>query len=160
LAVFGLIIWQASRDAIQIDPIQVPESLVKAGYTPEVLAQRIMDYMLEVRRTAKTTAAKRQVGFADTGADIVVPGVGSSIGAITNYVRDLMGNPRTRVRGEVTEQDGALYLRLRIDGTGEIAAPDGVALQQLDSVLRVGAQEIERATEPYILAAYLYTAHR
>ena len=38
------------RDSVLIDPIQVPDSLAKEGYRPEVIAQRLMDEVLKIRR--------------------------------------------------------------------------------------------------------------
>lgn len=160
------------RDAIQVDAIQVPSNLVTAGYTPEALAHRIMDQVLEIRKVANRTIVRgnddsetpyrvtRKITFAGARPEIIVPGVGFSISTITIYVRDLLGIPETRVRGEVTIHDKLHFLRLRIDGHGIIAQPAGVPLEQLDEALHDGAQSIERAVEPDVLAASLLSGNK
>lgn len=153
----AIFVWrEAAREVVQIDPFSVPPGLSDEGYTGEILAQRTMDYILDIHENSKTSMQKRSIGLSGSQPDIVVPGVGFSIGTVATYVGDLIGKQRIRIKGEITQQEKLLYLRLRIDGKGIMALPDGLPLGRIEEVLKAGAEKIVGKAEPYVLASYHY----
>jgi tetratricopeptide (TPR) repeat protein len=154
-------VWrEATRETVHIDPIGVPPSLAEDGFTGEVLAQRLMDQIINIQIKANTTMHKRQVGLAFRQADFVVPGVGFSVGTAAGFVGEMLGTRRTRVRGEVTRQGDLYVLTLRVDGREAIAQLEPVAREHLDQALKSGAEKIVRVAEPYVLASYYYDIDR
>jgi tetratricopeptide (TPR) repeat protein len=150
-------VWrEATRETVHIDPIGVPPSLAEDGFTGEVLAQRLMDQIIEIQAKASTTMPKRKIGVAFLQTDFVVPGVGFSVGTAAGFVGEMLGTRRTRVRGEFTRQDDLYVLTLRVDGREAIARTDPVARKDLDKALKSGAEKIVRVSEPYVLASYYY----
>lgn len=143
------------RNAMVIDPIEAPGVLVGEGYKPTVVAQRVMDEMLAIRRAATTRKEGREVSPEWQQIDIDVPGTGLSVRAILRIVRGFLGLPETRIGGEIVRDGEIFRLRLRIAGLGAVAEPEGRPAEALDELLNLGARELMRAVDPYILASYL-----
>lgn len=146
---------EVPRNAMIIDPIEAPDALVGEGYKPPVVSQRVMDEMLAIRRAATTLKEGRDVSPEWQQIDIDVPGTGLSVKTILRIVRGLLGFPETRIGGEIV-RDGELFrLRLRIAGIGAVAEPEGRPADAIDELINLGARELMRAVDPYILASYL-----
>src|SRR5262249_31270575 len=63
LVVAIIIIQEASRDSIEIEPIETPAHLAEAGYTSTVIANRLMDDILHIEFAAKTKMKKRTIDY-------------------------------------------------------------------------------------------------
>ncbi len=153
VAIF-LILSEARREVIVIQPIEVPKHLSEAGYTPNVAARVVMGYVREIQEIAKTTMRRRSLEFSDTMSNVILPETGFSIRTITDYLQSMLGDRSTQVWGEVTEENGDLQFHLQINGKRiDIPESRGASLEPL---LNQAAQAVLRETEPFILASYLF----
>lgn len=163
-----LVVWEALRDVILIEPIKVAKQLAEAGYTPDVVASQLMSHIFHIRAKSRTTMERRPLVFAGTRSDVVPPdGVlldnvlperWFSIRTIALYLRRVVGDHSTKVTGELIEQNGMLQFYLRIDGK-RIDPLEGPRAG-LEDLLTWAAHAVMRETEPYILAAYLFDTDR
>ncbi len=166
----GAVAWELFQSKLLIEPIRVPKELSDKGYTPEVIAQRLLDEIVvihskpgigdEAMISIAMAPAKNQLrnvtlAFAET--DIELPGAGLSLKSAIRYARSVVGLSEPRFGGEITRQDKNLLLRLRMSG-GRRAVLGPIRLTQadLDKLLSQGAQEMMKLIDPIVLASYLY----
>lgn len=146
------------RDAVLIEPVNVPAKLEERGYSSEVLGRELLETVLRIRETALTAKEKEQLAPGWAATDIEVPGTDMSVHAIIRFLKRY----ETRVGGAITEEeDGSLRLRLRTSGRriglGDVQIGTG---RNLDELLELGGREVMLAVDPFILAAYLYFEER
>jgi len=156
------------RNTVNIEPIQVPKDLADKGYTPEVVAQRLGDKILEIRKDAQTLKTLRAEGRGQVVpdvsltalpekrlVDIDVPGTGIPVRSLLRYIRDFLGIHEETIRGEITHEGKKLRLRLRVGSHGAVPDPPARSETELEDLLHLGARGVIRAIDPYILAVYL-----
>ena len=158
--------WKIFEDSILKEPFQrtvlierirVPKALADNGYSQEVVTQRLIDEMMDIRNKAKTKMQIRGLAPAWRQVDIEVPGAGLTVNSVIRWAKDLVGFPDPRYGGEITRAQGKLLqLRLRrIDrGGGAPADPPPKAEAELDDLLGFGARELMKVIDPYVLASY------
>ncbi len=160
----GAVAWEILQSKLLIEPIRVPKELSDKGYTPEVIAQRLLDEIVVIHSKKATigiaVSAKNQLrdvtlAFGET--DIELPGAALSLKSAIRYARSVVGLSEPRFGGEITRQDKNLLLRLRMSG-GRRAVLDPIRRPQadLDKLLSQGAQEMMKLIDPIVLASYLH----
>lgn len=153
LAALGLLGWELRRDQIVLTPISVPNRLVEAGMTPEVVARRLMDDITAVQARVRGEPMRRAgAELSGSQPDFSVPFTGLSLSAVVSVLRDLMGMPETRVGGEITAEGDGLRLRLRVSGAGVIFDEAG---EGADALLRRAAPLVWRSVSPVLYAWWL-----
>lgn len=119
-----LIVAQAARDQILLEPISVPEALQATGLTPEVAANRLSDGLLQIIREADTAKASINVIPEGQRISFDIPESGISVDALISYARKFFNLHETAIGGEFRCGDAAcspalVSLRLRIHGRGD-----------------------------------------
>ena len=156
-----VLIWQESRRSVVVlEPIALTKTLEDFGYTPVVLAQRLQDELrrivLQVRFKSKQRVAP---AWRDKDQDVVIPGTGTTLGAIASIVRHIVGKDVIHVSGDIThcctsgDKCYSLVLRISEGGRDEelnVKADD----EQL--LVREGGKALLKLIEPNMLAWYLY----
>jgi tetratricopeptide (TPR) repeat protein len=155
-----------------IDAIGVPRELEERGYTSAVVAQRLIDEIIQIGAIASTLrdhAAFSSLPFENKIPKIDLPVAGMSLATFVSQVRELVGIVDTRISGEVIAErapdagaggkDGRsppamLSLRLRIQDSGTIHVGEPAA--KLDLLLRPAALQLVERFDPYIAASYYY----
>jgi tetratricopeptide (TPR) repeat protein len=150
------VVYEIRKDTVEIEPIDVPKDLTDAGFNSKVIAQRLMDHVRIIEQSAKTRMTTRSLSMAGQRLDFVVPGAGISVATVASYFKDAFGWRTVRIGGELTDSDGKISLRLRVNGKGSIATPPGVNVTDLDIAFKAAAEQIIRETEPYVLASAFY----
>jgi len=158
LVIGSFIVGELSRDAILIERIEVPEMLAQRGFNAEVMGRELLEQVLLIREGARTAKEKEQLAPGWTETDIEVPGTGMSLHSLIRFLKRY----ETRIGGAVTvAEDGALRLRLRTSGRRVgLSDVESEAEAELDDLLHLGAREVMRATDPFVLAAHLYFEER
>lgn len=156
IALITILYRQLSSSAIIVEPIRVPDKLVKSGYTPEIMAQRLMDGMFAIQRQATTKKEGASVTPEWQRFDMEVPGSGITIGTIGNVLRESMGIQEQKITGEVISLDSGLQLRLRLLGTRQFG--DSVSQEPggVETLLKASAEKAVQLIEPFMYASYLY----
>ena len=172
-----IVVSEGLRDSWLIDPIQVPDSLAKEGYRPEVIAQRLMDEVLKIRREAASRREGREIQLEPRELNIELPGTGLSLASLVRIVKRFFGSSESRVAGEIVVDGDQYTLRLRflghdrhaeipsrskadVDdllhrGAQEMPQAERAGRGTVDDLLHRGAQEMMKILDPYILANYL-----
>jgi tetratricopeptide (TPR) repeat protein len=156
LIVAAIVIHGLTEHATVIQPLSVPETLAKSGYTPEVAANRMRDALQEFVKSADTHMKSPDIALHGELPDIVVPSVGISLDAIMSTIRTLLRSTRSRtVSGEIINVGDQLWLRVRLDGRQIYASDAGVDPKNPDQLLKLAAPAILKEIKPYIVAAGL-----
>ncbi|MCI0483320.1 MAG: tetratricopeptide repeat protein [candidate division NC10 bacterium] len=157
VAVLTAMLVAAFRDTVLVEPIGAPEELVQRGYTPQVIAYRLMDEVMAIRLEYKSMKDGRAITADWTQADIQIPTTGISFKSFLSEVRRLFNIPETRIGGEITRDEDVLRLRLRLHQPGNHRHTQLVrSARGLDELLYLGAQDLIRSTDPCLLAFYLF----
>ncbi len=151
---FGaLLIDELRRDVVEMMPIGVPAKLVEAGLSPEVVALRLLDGVSRVEDMVRGEPQRRAgAEVAGSQPDFTVPIAGISLRSVARVIRGLLGNPETRISGEVTMDGDALRLRLRRSGEGVIADEQAADIYAL---IEQVAPFIVKSTQPILYAWWL-----
>ena len=162
-----LIVYQGlTRHVTVVDTITVPKVLADRGYSQDVAAQRLRDALARFSaplKTAITTAdaTTSEVALHAEQPDIVVPTVGISLDAVMSLLRSLLRSTRSQsMGGELTIDDGKLWLRLRLNGVEFYRSKQGVDPENPDAVFTAAVPEIMRKISPYLLAQSLYNSKK
>ena len=140
---------------VVVEPIQMPKALADRGYTPDVAAKRIIDEVVTLTTEVKSLKTGRNLVTDWDATNIQLPAVGLNFNNFTNYLRIMFGIPYTKVSGEATLTGDTYALRLRIRNSNTSPANyTTVQAKDVDDLLRSGAEEFVKGTDPYLLAFY------
>ncbi len=147
---------EINKDAVIIEPFEVPKMLATQGYTGQVIANKFIDQINYIRDHAATTMQSLQFSAAwmETPPKIQVPQGGEFLESILTNIKNYFGDDTTRIIGEVVLHNDHLHVTTRV--SGEPAKTFSGPLDELDDVLRQSAEHIYQYADPYILASYLY----
>ncbi len=144
--------WQ---DIVMIEPIRVPQDLVRRGYTAEVVAHRLIDQALKIHTEVMSQREGHVLAADWLQADIQVPGAGISIKSLLGYVQALFGFSEKRIGGEITHDGDLFQLRIRLTQKGVNSQSLSVYAKEVNTLVRRGAEKLIESTDPYLMAYYL-----
>jgi tetratricopeptide (TPR) repeat protein len=142
--------------SLDVEAIGVPKRLAEDGFSAEVATQRLRDAIKAVQDTARTTMAKAEVGIHPSLSEVTIPKAGFSAESVAASIRRLLPESwHHEISGEFTSSGNDLSIRLRLNGqvvfSDTTTAPDAI-----DTLLKRGAFELVRRTQPYVAASSLY----
>lgn len=143
------------RNAVSLDPIDVPRALDARGYSPVVVAERLLDALCAMQRKLPALKELRGVESGAAPFDLQVPGR-FSVQAIVRYVRRLLRAPETRIGGEITWEGESYELTLRRHDRRGVAIVGVHRGEEIGSLLAAGAEDVLRVTDSWILAHHYY----
>lgn len=150
-------IKEVRRETIYLEPVDVPEDLVKRGYSPGVVTDRLLDRVRAIQTVATTPKARLGVESNAAQVDIQVPGGAASMKGLVRYARNMLDLPEQHLGGEITRDGDSLRLLLRLRDRHKVTViADAIAADSVDGLLQKGGEAIVRATDPYVLASYWY----
>jgi tetratricopeptide (TPR) repeat protein len=178
------VIAEVRSGPIIIDLIEVPKDLAEQGYTPIVMAQRLHSEIAKLGGT-NTMRTALEEGFEVGGSqiDFAVPSAGVSFRNIVRYVRQQIGRPESRLRGEIVrERTTKLVSRPASDDSldSDLDAPAATQVEKIRILLRTAdgraASEVSVSTmadfpalihkaalaaanlaDPYLLATFWFS---
>jgi tetratricopeptide (TPR) repeat protein len=155
LAAFVYALWrELRRNTIVLDPLEVPRELVRRGYTPAVVTERLLNAIQTIQSVATTQKPRRGHVASALQADIQIPMGQLSVRALARYFRQLLQLPDMRLAGEITRDGDTFTLHLRRrDGAGITPGRPRTAAD-IAPLVAAGAEEAVRLTDPYVLASY------
>src|SRR5438046_2807105 len=104
-AVLYAIVRELRRNTVFLDPIDVPRALAARGYSPAVVAERLLDALLAMRRRAPTLKELRGVDASAALVDLQVPGR-FSLPATVGYIPRLLRSQEAQAGGGRTLEGG------------------------------------------------------
>jgi Flp pilus assembly protein TadD len=148
-----------------VEPAAVPQALVDRGYTGTIIAQRLIDQVDVIDKTAKTS--KEHIQFAHESrfaalSTLQVPAAGVTVQSVVTILRNLLRREDDRIGSELTikpptggskTETYELLLRFEIGSERFVIV---VASPDVDQLIRRGSQAIVGKRDPYTLASYLY----
>ena len=108
---FG-IVREIRRNAVFLDPIDVPRALDTRGYSPAVVAERLLDALSAMQRKAPTLKELLGIESPPALVDLEVP-ARFSLQAIVRFIQRLVRIPESHIGGEITCEGEAYELTLR-----------------------------------------------
>jgi tetratricopeptide (TPR) repeat protein len=169
IALLALMVAKATfEDTFVVDQISVPKSLETAGYTGNVVAQRLIDEINAISTKAATTKARVPVASHsryDGLSGLQVPSSNFSIRSIVTIFRDFFGIEDNKISGEVTtrfvddkdHQGAGSHFKLLVRMSGP--AMRASAIQEsddLDEAIRLSSRAVMNYVDPYVVASYWY----
>lgn len=156
LGLVGIGVWETFRKTILIEPVEIPTELADLGFTSRIVAHRLIDEARNIHREAKTNKQLRGLSPRWEQVDIEVSVGEIDIQALIRYVKKTLGFSDTRIGGEITRNGSSFELRLRSTNPrhsfNEIPPQE---MSELHKLFDLGARELVRAVDPYVLAYYL-----
>lgn len=153
--------------AVIIEEISVPAELADRGYTPSVVAHQLLEEWRVIDETALTTRRRREIGLGSGRVDLAVPGFNLSLNTIVDYLKNLIGAPRERVRGGIVAiqsqapecAEGCYTMFLSLEGRSvrrlSLTAPATLGVEE---IIRRSSRAMMEELDPYLLANFYYSA--
>ncbi len=164
LIVFIARIFQKQGYVIQA--FSVPASLEQSGYKGAVIASKIQDEVLEIKRIAQSvkTDSTKLIGNEELEFNLSVMGVGVSLSSVAYRIREMFGRKNEIIQGEITLVDNTLGLTLRMSGypaqNHEEEIANGNQKAAIARLLRKAGEMVVANRDPYRLAVYCYRENR
>ena len=177
ILVVALVVVEIFKEAIEIEPIQVPQALSNEGYSPRYVAEELQRRLSQIIDIAAEQQAIIPIDLEGIRGDVQIPGGGPSVQAVAEYLRGMIKRPNTRISGQITgDKDSPLVLHLRVRRTGmrylrvpsaeaekcekpgedqaEPGPPKPILEEKLDALLGPAACGLAWALQPEALSAY------
>jgi tetratricopeptide (TPR) repeat protein len=154
-AVLYAIVRELRRNTIFLDPIDVPRALAARGFSPAVVAERLLDALLAMQRRAPTLKELRGVDASAALVDLQVPGR-FSLQAIVRYIHRLLRIPEVHVGGEITREGNDYELTLRSRDQRSVTIIGVRRSGDIGSLLATAAEDVLRVVDPWILAHHYF----
>jgi tetratricopeptide (TPR) repeat protein len=154
-ALLYAIVRELRRNTVFLDPIDVPRSLFARGYSPAVVAERLLDALLTMQRKAPTLKELRGVDASAALVDLQVPGR-FSLQAIVRYVHRVLRIPEAHIGGEITREGDSYELTLRSRDQRSVTIVGVHRSANLGSLFAAGAEDVLRVVDPWILAHHYF----
>jgi tetratricopeptide (TPR) repeat protein len=145
--------------AVHVDRINIPTEIAStAGYTPDVVRNRLVDEMHEIEKQADSTAQARGIQLQGEKGPLVVLADYLKVTPLIRVAQETVGLIPYSFSGEVVAYGKDLEFVLR--GTDasknqtyiQVRAPK----EQIKQLIHNTAYEAIRAIDPYLLAAYQF----
>jgi len=149
------IVRELRRNAVFLDPIDVPRALDTRGYSPVVVAERLLDALLAMQRKAPTLKELRGIESTAALVDLQVPGR-FSLQAIVRYIHRLVRIPESHVGGEITCEGESYELTLRRRDQRSVSIVGVHRNVDIGNLLAAGAEDVLRLIDPWILAHHYF----
>jgi tetratricopeptide (TPR) repeat protein len=148
--------WEMRRKLVIVELIDVPEDLSKKGYSPAVVAQRIVAEITSLRRAARIRGRVEEgLELGASQLDFTVPTAGISYRNIIRYARQLFRRPEERISGEIVQESEAIRMVLRTR-QGRATSPGlRVATEnEIAKLFEKAAFEVATLVDPVLVATY------
>jgi hypothetical protein len=155
-----LFLTEMNDTSISIEPFTVPDPLAESGFTAQASAIWLRGELQTIAHSSWGDGAAQLDVDAPGSADVTIPGVGLSLGALAHGTAKILGiGQRHQIEGLFTLRGGKLYLQLLYDQQClyNTSAGDGVDPQHPEVLLTVGARAIVNGTNPVALANYVFS---
>jgi len=153
-AVIYAVVRELRRETVFIDPIEVPRTLDARGYSPAVVAERMLDALCAMRRKATAPRELRGTGGA-TVVDLFVPDR-LTLSGVVRSIHRLLSLPETHVGGEITREAGTYELTLRRRERADASIVGVHRSADIGTLLTLGAEEVLKMIDPWVLAHHYF----
>jgi tetratricopeptide (TPR) repeat protein len=154
-ALLYAIVRELRRNTLFLDPIEVPRTLDARGYSPGVVAERLLDALSAMRRKTPALSELRGADRGATFVDLHQPGR-LSLQGIARYVHRLLRVPEIHVSGEITREAGGYELTLRRRERANASLVGIRRSADIGSLLAMGAEDVLRMIDPWVLAHHYF----
>ena len=150
--------YAVDPDAVVIEPISVPEDLMKKGYSSTVVSDRVTEEMHRIHELSQTNEESRGVSLGSEETTISALEEELDISGPVWIVRDQLDIKQFKIQGELVNGVEGLEFRLRgfpTTGGMMVAVEKGTA-HDIDDLIARAAEEALRFADPYVLAVYYF----
>lgn len=152
--------WSAlTSHAVVVSAFETPDSLADRGLNGQVVADKVLDSLLQIQYGTRVAAAKFQVEDAwSNTVEVTLPETGISINQISNALHRTFGHD-IHISGALTRPtEGGLKLAIRGDGVPpkRFLGGDG----DIDMLTQEAAEYVFGYAQPLLFANYLLSVGR
>lgn len=146
------------QDGYTVQSLQVPKYFSDNGYNGYVVANRIQDEIINIKRSTKSSRNDSLQVVANKNNDLRmdVMGIGVSSNSLTYHLKDLLGIETKMIGGDLTQLGNELNLTLRVDGfpTKQISELYDPASPNVgfENMIKKASEHILYCVDPYYLA--------
>src|SRR5215475_8395378 len=157
---------EVTRDVLVIDPIAVPKRFEEAGFTPQVMANRLGDRLQEIEKSTQTYMRKDVLGSAQelTIPEIEIPGTKLGLKSIVDVGRSIFGRHPKHIGADIVlaktsavgpASDSVVVTAYFVqEPTGRQSLSDTIQSGDVSDVVQRIAELALRQINPYVLGCY------
>jgi tetratricopeptide (TPR) repeat protein len=153
------VVRELSRRTVLLDPIDVPGELAARGYSPAVVAERLLDTLLAIQREAPALKELRGMDARAVPIDLGSHGR-FNLQAVVRAVQRLLRLPERRIGGEITREDDNWELTLRSRDRRQLSVLGVQRSGDLKSLLTIAAEDVLLTVDPWLLAHHYFSQER
>jgi len=149
------LVRELRRGTVFLDPIDVPRALASRGYSPAVVAERVLDALHAMQCQAPTLKDFRGSDPSAAPVDLQAPGR-VSLRAVARYIHRLLRTPETHIGGEITREAEGYELTLRSRDQHSVTVLGVRRSDDLKNLVAMGAEDVLRVVDPWVLAHHYF----
>ena len=158
LLIFLLILLETIRPpSVKFEGILVPGELIEMGYTPQTVAERLIDAAIFFRANTRSPLADpTSMAHVTRNVDLELGALGISFNSIVAFARAITGRNLHIVTGEILRHGASdrVSLRLRIDGHKVFDGSARFTHESIEALLSEGAHALVKQIDPSAVALH------
>lgn len=154
LALVLAVAQELRQPSTYLEPFSVPPDLHERGYTSAVVTERVLDEIRLIQARSLTSKSRQGVDAAAAQIDMQVPLGQMSVKSLVRYARHALGLPDLRLSGEITRDGNGYAVRVRSREGNTVRLGSLRRSDEVEPLLRSGAEEVLGLVDPFVLAAY------
>lgn len=163
LVILIQVIRGINHDYIVIDQFEVPEQLIKNGYTSKTIINKL-EY--EIKNIANNQIIKNNSLIINTSTvavpDIVIPGATNTLRSLILYIKETFFQPPYIVTGNIVNENSHLKLMLEFSGKRKLKLINASEIitnkeDNIDNMIKYAAERLYIQVDPLVMAGYYYS---
>lgn len=154
LLVIVLIVTSFQRKLLVL-PVEIPNQLEKAGYTPALFTEKILDRVEYIKNKASSYYKNNDIQLTTTDEHLEIVNTlvnNTPFEGFKGLINDFLNRNQRKAGGKVMAKEDKLQMTFRIDGT----TPLVIETVNVDSVIFSTAEYMMEEIDPYKLGAFYF----
>lgn len=143
------------QNKLLVMPVEIPNQLEKAGYTPALFTEKILDRVAFIKNEASSYYQNNDIKLAtnDERLEMVNTLVDNTpFEGFKGLINDFVNRNQRKATGKVMPKDDKLQMTFRIDAEFPVVFETG----NIDSIIFTTAEYIMQEIDPYRLGAFYF----
>jgi len=143
------------QNKLLVMPVEIPNQLEKAGYTPALFTEKILDKVEYMKNEASSYYQNNDIKLTTTDEHLEMVNTlvdNTPFEGFKGLINDFVNRNQRKATGKVMPKDDKLQMTFRIDAESPVVIETG----NIDSIISATAEYIMQQIDPYRLGAFYF----
>lgn len=143
------------QSKLLILPVEIPDQVQRAGYTPALFTEKILDRVEYIKHNASSYYQNNDIQLTTTDEHLEIVNTlvdNTPFEGFKGLINDFLNRNQRKASGKLMARNDKLQMTFRMDG----ASPVVVETSNIDSSILATAEYIMQEIDPYSLGAFYF----